>query len=598
MISFFIRKYILFFLLYFFFLYGDTTAQNDTSVIHSFQEKIKNFDKSGQTDSVLIYSQKVLQLSEAANYKKGIARSAGTIGRMYMDRGDYPQSLHHLFKSLGIYESLNDQSGMLIQLGNIGVVYNNQGDNSKALDYYFKALKIAQALKDKEHASIQYCNIAIIYSTQFIFPKAKEYFLKALEMDKELNNTEGIARNLNNLGNIYSDQNFHKEAIDYYLKALATSKELNDDRLKINFLVNLGNEYANTQQYKKAEDYLSQSAKLLDKIDDLDFKKQFEKILSSFYEGIENDKLALVHYKKYIELKDSIYNEDNTKKIVKAEMNYEFDKKQAATKFENDKIIYKLEAENKLQKQLRLFLVIFIFLALGLLFLAKRAYDNKKRIAEFMGSENDRKEILLQEVHHRINNNLQIISSLLSLQANNSEDEKLQGYLKQSQNRIQSLSVMHELLYQNDSHLQINMKEYLNKVMDYHKDVIENLPIRADVILDIADIGFPTKIAVPLALIVNELVTNSIKYAFNDQENGKICITLLPDKNEKDKWWLKVSDTGKGLPVETKMRKDSLGLRLVSIMTKQINGVLHKSNQEGAAFEIEFFVSSKRDTKD
>jgi two-component sensor histidine kinase len=222
------------------------------------------------------------------------------------------------------------------------------------------------------------------------------------------------------------------------------------------------------------------------------------------------------------------------------------------------------------------------------LFFAKRAFDNKKRVADFMASENERKEMLLQEVHHRINNNLQIISSLLTLQANSVGDERLNNYLMQSQNRIQSLSVLHELLYQNDSSLQININEYLNKVLEFHKDVLSTMSNKVDIKLNIADVSFPTKIAVPLALIVNELVTNSIKYAFNDTNDGLINIFLLPIENEKNKWKLSVSDSGKGLPMDTNFRKDSLGLRLVAIMVKQIKGDLIKSNTPGATFEIFF----------
>jgi two-component system, sensor histidine kinase PdtaS len=566
------------------------SAQRDSSSVIDLQKKYLSFNDQTETDSVLFYAEKALTLAQKINYKSGIAKALAAKGMIYMHRGDFPLALNDLFKALAAYEALHDQSGILIQLGNIGIVYDYQNDYQKALDYYFKALKIAEAVNDQKHISIQLCNIAIVYSSQKNLQKAEEYFSKALAIDKKRNDKEGISRNLANLGNVYSDMGLYQKSIDNHLKSLEIGKEIGDNYLIANCLVNIGTGYSSLKQYDKAENYFLQCLKTSEHIDDKDFKSQLEIIVSEFYEKIQKDKPALIHYKKHIALRDSIYNEENTKKSVKAEMNYEFDKKQAATKFENDKIIYKLEAENKLHKQLRLFLVIFIVLVLILLFLAKRAYDNKKQIAEFMGAESDRKEVLLQEVHHRINNNLQIISSLLTLQANNAEDERLQGYLKQSQNRIQSLSVLHELLYQNDSQLKINMKDYLNKVMDYHRDVLQTLPAKVDVVMNIADVNFPTKIAVPLALILNELVTNSMKYAFNDSETGKVNVSLSALQNEKNKWLLHVSDSGKGLPVETKMRKDSLGLRLVTIMTKQIKGALTKSSSPGATFEVQFSV--------
>jgi two-component system, sensor histidine kinase PdtaS len=333
---------------------------------------------------------------------------------------------------------------------------------------------------------------------------------------------------------------------------------------------------------------LLQAVKLANQTGDINLVAQFEIIVSEFYKTVKNDKQELAHYKTFVSLRDSMYNEENLRASAAAELNYTFDKKEAATKFQNDKIIYKLEADNKLHKQQRWFLLIAIALVLGLLYVAKRAYDNKKTIAEFMSTESDRKEVLLQEVHHRINNNLQIISSLLTLQANSAENTKLQEYLLQSQNRIQSLSVLHELLYQNNSPLQVNMHEYITKVLDYHKDILSTLPANINIDIEVTSTNFATKIAVPVALIINELVTNSIKYAFANTTVGTITITLLPVTNEPNQWQLYVSDTGKGLPQDNEVRKDSLGLRLVTIMAKQIKGTLTKSNTPGATFSIVF----------
>jgi two-component sensor histidine kinase len=565
-------------------------SQNDTNAVNLLSQKIAAFDKNHQEDSVLIYAQNSLAISQKINYELGIAKALDRIGVVYMHKGDYPKALDNFFKALPIFEKLQNKAGVLIQYGNIGIIYDNQNDNAKALDYYFKALKISESINDKKHASIQYCNIAIVYGKENDFKKTEIYCLKALEIDKALNDKEGIARNLINIGSLYNDQKKYAEALNYFIEAFAISKEIGDKYQIAGCLVNMASVHSYLKHYKKAEELFLQSLKAAEKVDDLDLKKQIELIVSEFYTELKNDNLAFIHYKKYIVLRDSVYNEENTKKSVKAEMNYSFEKKQTATKFEYDKIVYKLESENKLHKQLQVFFIISIILILGLLFFAKRAYDSKKKIADFMASESNRKEVLLQEVHHRINNNLQIISSLLTLQANSANDEKLTEYLKQSQNRIQSLSALHELLYENDSPLQINMNEYLNKVLDFHRDVLKTLANKVEIKLKITDVSFPTKMAVPLALIVNELVTNSIKYAFNDSNNGQINISLLQIGNEKNEWQLRVSDSGKGLPADNNFRKDSLGLRLVTIMVKQLNGILTKSNTPGATFEILFSV--------
>ena len=132
------------------------------------------------------------------------------------------------------------------------------------------------------------------------------------------------------------------------------------------------------------------------------------------------------------------------------------------------------------------------------------------------------------------------------------------------------------------------MKDYLDKVMDYHRDILNAKSVAID--MDIADVNFNTKMAVPIALVINELVTNSTKYAFEDVGSGKIRVALKP-LPEKDKWMLHISDSGKGIPEDKPARKGSLGLRLITIMSKQINATLTKSNSPGATFEIVFSVT-------
>ncbi len=565
-----------------------SNAQKDTTLVIALQKKAMDLEGAQQPDSALLYTTKALGIAQKNGYTLGVAKSYLNLGITYMHTAQYPLALANYYKALPIYESKKNNIGMLRTLANIGSVFESQGEFDKAITYGFKALKIAEVVNEKKRTAIICGNIGIAYSRQHKFELAKTYILKALTLDSAINNKEGLARNLTNLGFIHTDKQYDKQALVYFSQSLVLATQLNDTYSIATCLGNMGSAYQSLKQYAQAEKHLLQAVKLANQTGDINLVAQFEIIVSEFYKTVKNDKQELAHYKIFVSLRDSMYNEENLRASAAAELNYTFDKKEAATKFQNDKIIYKLEADNKLHKQQRWFLLIAIALVLGLLYMAKRAYDNKKAIAEFMSTENDRKEVLLQEVHHRINNNLQIISSLLTLQANSAENSKLQEYLLQSQNRIQSLSVLHELLYQNNSPLQVNMHEYITKVLDYHKDIVSTLSAKINIDIEVSSTNFATKIAVPVALIINELVTNSIKYAFANATVGTITITLLPVTNEHNQWQLYVSDTGKGLPQDNEVRKDSLGLRLVTIMAKQIKGTLTKSNTPGATFSIVF----------
>ncbi|MES2566540.1 MAG: tetratricopeptide repeat protein [Bacteroidota bacterium] len=544
-------------------------------------------------DSEEVYLNKALKISEEINYQRGISTTLGSLGIIAMHKGEYPKALGLYFQGLKIDEEINNTHGILSKVGNIGVIYDYQGEYEKALQYYDKALKLSESLNDRTHMSIQYCNKGIVYCNLGKFEDALISFTKAFKIDSASRNQAGVGRNLSNIGNVYNSLHQPLKALEKHLAALIIADSLEDKSMRTSCLLNVAWIYADLQKNSIAEEYFLKALKLSDEVNDLNLKSEMEISLSEFYEGIGKAQLALLHYKKHISIRDSIYNEDNTKRSIKAELNYEFDKRAAATKFEHDRIVYQLDADNKIQKQWRLFFIVVIVLACAGLFFIKRAYDNKKKLAIFLASEDQRKDILLQEVHHRINNNLQIISSLLTLQANNADNEKLTEYLTQSQNRIQSLSALHELLYDTNSPLEINMDDYINKILNFHRDILQTMNKHILIEVNIANVSFPTKIAVALAMVVNELITNSIKYAFLNQKEGLISVTLTKDQKEDQKnqlWMLIIRDNGKGLAPESERRKDSLGLKLVSIMTRQIGGTLTSKNDLGAVFSIAFNI--------
>jgi len=561
-------------------------SQNDSNTVLQIQNRVKAFEDNNQLDSIEFYQTKALQLSEKIQYKRGMAYAYSAIGMVNKIKSNFPLALENYYKALRIFETLNNKTGISMQLGNIGQVYDYQGDQTKALDCYNKALNLAELLGDKRLISLQCQNLGTLYAEQDSVPQAEKYFFRSLEIDKAVNNKESIGLTLINLANIY--YNAPDKSIKYYTDALNIFKELGKQDHVAQSLLNISAAYADLKQKDRSLDYLRQASLLSDQLEVSEFKPQLEKMASQIYAVFGDDKQALVHYKKFIALRDSFYNEQNTKQSMKAEMNYEFEKKQAAIKFENDKIIYELNADNKRQKQLKIFLLAFTILILILLFFAKRAYDNKKKYSDILSKENDTKEALLQEVHHRINNSLQMISSLLAFQAGSTTNEEVQQYLSKSNARIQAMSAMHELLHQNNTLLEVDIDAYILKVLDFYKTALEasqkiifntNLP----------SVRFHSKTALPIALIVNELVTNAIKHAFPDDRTGIINISLIKDTADPTAWILTVSDNGIGLPENySANKKNRLGLRLVNIMTKQIDGTLNIIHQNGSCFQITF----------
>ncbi len=212
---------------------------------------------------------------------------------------------------------------------------------------------------------------------------------------------------------------------------------------------------------------------------------------------------------------------------------------------------------------------------------------DRKRAEEKIRASLREKEVLLREIHHRVKNNMQVISSLLKLQSKYIKDEEDVEMFKESQNRIKSMALVHEKLYQSEELANIDFNEYVKHLANilFRSYGIDTGEIALKI--DVEDVIIEVDTAIPCGLIINELVSNSLKYAFPEGGKGEVKITLhSTDENEME---LTVSDDGVGVPKDLDFRNtESLGLRLVNILTKQIGGRLDLESSKGAKFHIRF----------
>ena len=197
------------------------------------------------------------------------------------------------------------------------------------------------------------------------------------------------------------------------------------------------------------------------------------------------------------------------------------------------------------------------------------------------------KETLLREIHHRVKNNMQVISSLLNIQGETIENEEFANLLGESQQRIKSMSLIHENLYQSENLLEIDFEDYIrmlaNSLCRFY--TIPGVSINLDIHVD--DVKLDIETAVPVGLIINELVSNSLKHAFKGRKGcGTVSVSF---RQVGCRYVLQISDDGVGLPVgfEPSM-SSSMGMEIVSILTQQLDGRLQIDGSKGARFEISF----------
>ena len=431
------------------------TAKEDTNRINTLNLLGRELFLAANYEKATNYSNSAKQLAEKLNYKKGIAVAYNNMGNINMSEGDYPNALSNHFASLKIREETKDEKGICSSIGNIGVIYDYQGDYPKALDYYFKALKMAEKLGNKNGVANNISNIGVIYQHLSDYPKALEYFFKGLKIDEELGDKNGIATDFGNIGIAYKNQKDNPKALDFYFKALKMAEELGDKNgiarhfgcignvyynqkdypkaldylfkaLRMdeelgnknsiaNGLGNIGSVYMSIKQYKEAEEYFQQALTLSTEINSLDIIESNEEMLSQFYEQTNQPAKALEHYKKHIAARDSIFNKENTKKTVRSEMNFEFDKKHAIEKAEQDKKDALAAEELKQQKQQRNYFIIGFALVLLLALFIFRSYRQKQKantIITQQKEEVEKQKEIIEEKNNDITDSINYASRI------------------------------------------------------------------------------------------------------------------------------------------------------------------------------------------
>jgi len=198
------------------------------------------------------------------------------------------------------------------------------------------------------------------------------------------------------------------------------------------------------------------------------------------------------------------------------------------------------------------------------------------------------KEVLLQEIHHRVKNNMQIISSLLNLQTCQIKDKEISGMFQICQNRIKSMALIHQKLYQSEDFSSIDFSDYIRSLTERIYSIYEGDAENIDFKMNLNKIHLNINQAVPLGLITNELVSNSLKHAFS-KKSGTPQVTIVFETDDKGSVTLMVSDNGVGLPSGFDLEKaNSLGLKLVQNLVLQLNGSLEVDGSQGACFKVSF----------
>ncbi|MDQ1089472.1 sensor histidine kinase [Siphonobacter sp. SORGH_AS_1065] len=311
--------------------------------------------------------------------------------------------------------------------------------------------------------------------------------------------------------------------------------------------------------------------------------------LTKISERKEDFKSAFQYQEKWIASNDTVNRTDKNKQLAEAETRFKTQEKEQE--------IIRLDEENTSKSRQFWWLFCGAGALLIMFTVALWQYRRIRQVNKELESTNaliwsrnkqiseqsDQLKNLMKELHHRVKNNLAIISSLLRLQSTRLEDEGAVKAVKEGQQRVEAMSLIHQKLYESENITKVNMKEYISDLAQgllyAYGYKIEDFDLR----VDIAEIELDVEVAVPLGLILNEIITNSFKHAFAHIDNPQLSIIL----NENKPFHLEIKDNGPGIDMNKwQQPTGSFGKRLIVILSEQIGAILKVNNENGTRFDL------------
>ena len=516
-------------------------------------------------------------------------------GIIHKDLRNYAAALPLYYEAYELAQSNRLKKELSRTCINIGVVLKNQGKYDKAIDYYSQAESIAEQTNDYHGLGNIYNNLGNVLRLMGEFQGALDNYNKAIENRKKSGKTGTLGYTYNNMSLAYRGLNKNDKAIKYLKKAEAAKKSVND-------LETLSSTYLNfTELYDELGDNANYEkyAALTE-----DFATRFgqNEILRELRITKGEHEANKGNFEKAYFYLSNVFNELDTidahsQQVLTSVLEAQFKDKQNRNIISdlssvNDQLdARKKELERKDRTSMILIwaLSIVSFVLIGtsiMLFFKQRAYAEQSQTLQETMISKEEKETLLKEIHHRVKNNLQIIKSLIRLQSSGIEHMKTETMLHDFEQRVSSMALVHESLYKSGDLANVDVNEYYRDLVNDLIDVY-NLQQNVETLLNIQVERLSVDILIPLGLLTNEIISNSLKHAFVDRGEGMITVELK-DVDETCKE-LYIGDNGKGFDFsEAKEKSQTLGLELIEALVEQLDGEFEFIPKKGSYFRVKF----------
>ncbi|MCL6266132.1 sensor histidine kinase [Flagellimonas myxillae] len=560
--------------------------------------------------------------------------------QLYNDLGEYDKSVALAMELYGIKDSLD--------AGSRKAVLEVLDDNYANLQLYDKQIEVRKQKRELGYTN----NVAFydIYSNLGLHRKARNQYIMEVRPTIADNESYKLAKYHSKVGNYLRLDNSAPTALSELKKAKAyldvflndISKEKTEeqlfesDLLKAEIEGNIGKCHVLLSEYEEAIPLLENSIEVLNTSSrnnhksevientlnlaeanlqlerfaaakrslDIDFENisilqniKRNSLLAAFYDKVENFRSAAIYYKRNERIKDSLSQKQSSiikQQLVTIVANEDLENSQRLID-EQKRINEQTRNEMKAKdERINLVFISLIFTLLGfagLVYAYLKSIKNQRLIAEqkhIIENALVEKDSLLKEIHHRVKNNLQMVSSLLSLQTKNTRSKSAIEALEEGKSRVKAMALIHQKLYQNDDLSVIEMQGYIESLINSVQSVYKKGGHNISITIDAEGTELDIDRAIPFGLILNELVSNSFKYAFpENDENGKIYIHL---RKNGEQGYFEYTDNGVGLPEDADERAhSSMGIRLMNRLVNQLQSKLNIDKAtEGVRFWFNF----------
>lgn len=524
-------------------------------------------------------------------------------------KGNYEQALSYAFETVKSMQATADSVSAGFFYGRLAGVYRELGHIGKSIEWYSKAVAHFQQSNELALHSPMYRYNGHLVRALIRQKKEKEALQLLLNTRDRfppvrLADKQAVAISL---GDCYTALKQYDLAEQYYLEMVAWEEKMNQgNTFTFEVYYTMGGFYLNRHRYDLAAPYLSKAMAISPGIANVSRVRDLHFLLFKVDSAAGNYLSAINHFRQHKLLSDSLFNESKSKQIEELQVKYETGKK--------EQNIALLEQKNQLQQSqlkqakltgnLTIGAIVLLLIIVGLLYnrylirqrnnhrleIKQEEINAKNESLQQLVKEKDKlleeKEWLLKEIHHRVKNNLQIVISLLNTQSSYLDNDAALMAIRDSQHRMRAMSLIHQRLYQSEEEACIDMQAYIRELMEYLDDNF-NLGHRIRFNFQLEKIPMDVAQAVPVGLILNEAITNAIKYAFPGNRNGTITVSM--NYTTSDYISLIVKDDGRGLPVDFDIsQNNSLGMSLMQGLTRQLNGIFRVENNDGLQITIQF----------